>query len=199
MKIIHDKAESIKINDAQIINDVTSIEYIPRPTGIIKSYSQRDSLWRNDLMVNSTIGAVGCAMTCCAMLGSQFDSTVTPKTLNQYLRKNNGYTNDNCIYWSKVSEFIPQLKYKNYYTWRDKPADIDFILNELSKRPVIIQVDFYPGGNLNTHFVLATSYTEGDITIIDAWDGVETKLLQRYALTDWSLARAIYAMVTYEY
>ena len=33
---------------------------------------------------------------------------------------------------------------------------------------------------------------------IDPWDGIQTKLLRRYALADWNLKRAIYAMVVYD-
>jgi ABC-type bacteriocin/lantibiotic exporter with double-glycine peptidase domain len=163
----------------------------------IVAYSQRNEKWRNHLMINRTVGSVGCAITCCAMLATQFDKNVTPASLNSFLRNNSGYTNDNCIYWAKLSEFVPQIKFRNYYTWRNSKADINLVLSELKNQPVLLQVDFYPGGYLNSHFVLATHHENDDIAIIDPWDGSRTKLLQRYAVNGWSLERAIYAMVLY--
>lgn len=166
----------------------------------IMAYSQRDERWRNDLMMTVTIGGYGCAMTCCAMLASQFDPNITPQTLNKFLRNNGGYTSDNRIYWSKVSELIPQLKYETYVKWTYTPADVDFVLSEIDKQPVILQVDFKPQTVYpDMHFVLAIAHNTSDIEIIDPWDGSKTKLLERYALDNWDLKRAIYSIVIYEH
>ena len=133
------------------------------------------------------------------MLASQFDINVTPQILNKFLRSNNGYTPNNEIYWAKVSELTPQLQFQNYVKWRAIPADMDMVTNELELHPVILQVDFKPltENYLDTHFVVATGYTGTDIDIIDPWDGTKTQLLKRYALSNWNLARAIFAMVIY--
>jgi hypothetical protein len=132
------------------------------------------------------------------MLSSQHYTSLTPKTLNDYLRNNSGYTNGNLIYWAKVSGLIPELQFRDYKKWQNIEADLPHIISELEKHPVILQVDFRPGGALDTHFVLALRYTDNDIDIIDPWDGSQTKLLRRYALADWNLKRAIYAMVVYD-
>ena len=76
---------------------------------------------------------------------------------------------------------------------------MSYVQESVSKRPTILRVDFRPGGALNSHFVLALSMQDNDINIIDPWDGAHTKLLQRYALSNWNLERAIYAMVVYEW
>ena len=202
MQITNYKPENLKLtlfdNSSQIVNNVLQIEYLPETIGQIIPYSQRDSRWKDDLMMTSSIGQVGCAMVSCAMLGSQHNSQITPKTLNNYLRNNNGYTQDNLIYWAKVNEFIPELQFRDYKKWQNIEADLPYVISELEKHPVILQVDFRPGGALDTHFVLALRYTDNDIDIIDPWDGIQTKLLRRYALADWNLKRAIYAMVVYD-
>jgi hypothetical protein len=202
MQITNSSPESIKLtlqdNTFQTVDFVTQIEYLAQPLGQVAPYSQRDNRWKDDLMITSTIGQVGCAMVCCAMLGSQYYTSLTPKTLNDYLRNNSGYTNGNLIYWAKVSGLIPELQFRDYKKWQNVEADLPYVISELEKHPVILQVDFRPGGALDTHFVLALSYADNDIDIIDPWDGVQTKLLRRYALADWNLKRAIYAMVVYD-
>lgn len=201
MKITGD-AQSILVtksdNTTVVVDNVVSVEYLEPNIGQIIPYSQRDSRWSNDVMVTATIGNQGCAITACAMLGSQYNTGITPKSMNAYLKSNGGYTSDNRVYWAKVTGLVPELVFKNYYTWRETGADMPLVLSELAKHPVVIQVDFHPGGGLNTHFVLALSSDGNDIDILDPWDGAKTKLLQRYALDDWDLARAVYAMVVYE-
>jgi hypothetical protein len=181
-----------------IVENVVSIEYLEAVTGGIIAYSQRDDRWKNDLMVTATVGGQGCAITACAMLGNQYNPNITPKSLNAFLRTNNGYTPDNRVYWAAVGKLIPEMKFTHYYKWQDIRANLPLVLEELAKHPVILQVDFRPGGDLDTHFVLALSGNEVDIDIIDPWDGARTKLLQRYAKEDWDLERAIYAMVVYD-
>ncbi|MFA5166551.1 MAG: papain-like cysteine protease family protein [Candidatus Paceibacterota bacterium] len=182
-----------------VVNDVVSVEYLEElATGEIVAYSQRDERWRSDIMVTSTIGGMGCAITACAMLGSQYNPGITPKSLNAYLKDNGGYTSDNRVYWAKVTGLVPELKFTNYYKWQDIKANLPLVLEELAKHPVILQVDFRPGGELDTHFVLALSSDGQDIEIIDPWDGAKTKLLQRYAKEGWNLERAVYAMVVYD-
>lgn len=199
MKITSEAPNTILVtksdNVTQTIDNVVSVEYLPNATREIVAYSQRDSRWASDLMMGSnTIGGWGCAMVACAMLASRNDATVTPKTLNQYLKAHNGYTEDNRLIWASV----PGLQFKDYHVWRDIEANIPLFLEEVAKHPVIIQVDFRPGGELNTHFVLALSSDGNDVDILDPWDGAKTKLLKRYAVSNWNLARAIYAMAVYE-
>ena len=153
----------------------------------------------NDIMQNKTIGQVGCAMTCCAMLASQFDKSITPKTFNEFLRNNHGYVDYNLILWSKLTQLMPQIKFTDYEKWEYTLADMNYVQETVSKHPTILRVDFRPGGALDSHFVLALSMQDNDINIIDPWDGAHTKLLRRYVLDNWNLARAIYAMVVYEW
>ena len=69
---------------------------------------------------------------------------------------------------------------------------------ELAEGPAILQVDMKPStAELNTHFVLALREQDGDIEIIDPWDGQRTWLMKRYAQPGWTLERAIYALVRY--
>lgn len=186
-------------NTTVVVNDVVSVEYLEESaTGQIVAYSQRDDRWKNDIMVTATIGGQGCAITACAMLGSQYNTLITPKSFNAFLKNNNGYTPDNCVYWAKLGEIVPELKFTDYYKWQDIKANLPLVLEELAKHPVILQVDFRPGGELDTHFVLALSSDGKDVDIIDPWDGAKTKLLQRYAKDDWDLERAVYAMVVYD-
>lgn len=197
------KKEIVNITCEECILQTTLEEmrnnFTEHPTEKITAYSQRNPLWKNDIMIDRTIGDMGCAVTSAAMLGSQFKQECTPKTLNQYLKTNNGYLSENRLIWSKVCEFVPQMTFDNYYLWRNEPANMDIFLREVKQQPVIIQVDFYPGGGLDTHFVVALWSDGNEVAVIDPWDGARTNLMQRYALGNWDLARAIYAMVVYRW
>jgi hypothetical protein len=60
-------------------------------------------------------------------------------------------------------------------------------------------VDFRPGGALDSHFVVALSFTENrsDLNIIDPWTGERGTLLGLYGSGGWDLARAVYALAEF--
>ena len=62
-------------------------------------YNQGDSRWGNDLVGKSgkKMSKIGCLVTCIAMIKG-----VSPKTLNDDLSEDDGYTPGGALIWSKV-------------------------------------------------------------------------------------------------
>ena len=177
----------------------------------ITLYSQRHWYWMDEPMADGTytIGEAGCALTASAMVCSQIEPSLTPMELNHRLKDVDGYSGANLV-WEKVVDCVlskvpgayvyysgPTNRWKDgVLIWRDGLANMERVEVELSQGPCIMEIDFVPGGPLNSHFVLATGFNRErtDIYIYDPWDGVRTLLLQRYARKDWILARAIYGL-----
>jgi hypothetical protein len=163
-------------------------------------YSQRDSRWKDDVMLPSsyTIGGSGCAMTSATMVATQLDSGLTPKFVNQWLSSNGGYTSDGLLIWKKVADLVDGLEFVTYHTWRDGGnADMNVVKNVLEEGPAVLQVDFYPGGDLNSHFVVGLYMQDGDMRIIDPWTGKETWLLEAYGKDEDTLDNSIFALAHY--
>ncbi len=183
---------------------INGVRYIPAPAPVeITAYSQRDARWRADTMggTTQTIGSYGCAMVCAAMVHSKGKSvSATPQYMNAYLTKHGGYNivnhNEAHLAWDRLPGLYRELIWLGRKDWVGVPvpqSELDALIDKLLDHPVILWVDFYPGGGFNTHFVLGTGVTGGgDIEIIDPWDGARTRLLERYARNDWDLTRAIY-------
>jgi len=58
-----------------------------------------------------------------------------------------------------------------------------------------VETEFLPGGApppSDQHFVVGLEIDGEDLIIADPWTGERTRLLQRYALDNWNLARALY-------
>lgn len=178
----------------------------------ITLFSQRSWLWMDEPLAGGTytIGQAGCALTCAAMVASQVEPGINPLILNHRLQDNEGFTDDSLLLWEKVVDcVVPQIvgtsivyegptnRWKDgELVWRNVPADMGRVMDELADGPCIMEVDFVPGGALQTHYVLAVGCNQErtDIYIYDPWDGVRTLLLQRYAKQDWILARAVYGL-----
>jgi len=89
------------------------------------------------------------------------------------------------------------MRYDGTVQWHSVAADAEKFKAELAKGPMIIEVDFIPPtAKFNQHFVLCLSWADDgkDLLVADPWDGVATRLMERYAKDSWDLARALYGM-----
>lgn len=173
----------------------------PPPQVGIRVFGQRDPAWAADRMLPSTltIGAAGCAMVSACMIATRKDASLTPKELNRRLSANGGYTAAGLLWWAKVAEAVPGLRFKQYHTWRTVPkpdADMNVVRAALQRGPCVIQVDHVPGGALNSHFVVAFEDLGDDIRIADPWTGEVTTLRARY--WNGTLPQSIFALAEYE-
>jgi hypothetical protein len=171
----------------------------PEEPADVVALSQRDPAWAGLKLGRSayTVGGAGCAMVSACMEATLVRPDLRPDELNTWLSANGGYTSGGLLYWAKVAEYVDGMDFVTYHKWRTSPADMALVRAELAEGPAILQVDFHPGGALDTHFVLALREHAGDIEILDPWDGQRKWLLAAYGLQGWDLPRAIYALVRY--
>ena len=123
-------------------------------------YYQNDPKWKHKKLNNSamTIGEVGCLLTalCNVYLEKNPDCPITPPDLNTLLIKNNGYTDNNLIIWSAVSEIL-DMEIQHMYT-----GEIEYDVNAFY---IVNFLNFGVG-----HFTNLVK-KEGDICYIyDVWN-----------------------------
>ncbi|HUW10763.1 MAG TPA: C39 family peptidase, partial [Anaerolineae bacterium] len=161
-------------------------------------YSQRDPRWRDlEYTADWTFGEAGCLVVCVAMVGSYFGIADEPPEVARRLDAAGCFC-DGCLSYPDRIPY-PQLAWGGRVDWRDIPADLDRLARELEDKPVIVEVEFNPGGAIppkDQHFVVAEGFTPDglDLLIADPRDGAATRLLERYALGHWSLERSVYGL-----
>lgn len=160
-------------------------------------YSQRDPRWANEVYSGgATFGSSGCFVTCIAMIASIAGYYDDPPEAARKLRKIGCFTGAYLDHPENIPLAYPRLEWNGVLNWRNRPASLIRLREELEKGPVIIEVEFTPGGAQppdDQHFVVAERLTDdGDLEIADPWDGGRTNLLRRYALGHWNLARSVY-------
>jgi len=182
---------------------------VPLPTKPeIKIFSQRDPLWVGHSMggIGQTIGSAGCALVCAAMVASQVMPNINPAWLNAknpYNIVNIGLGPEAHLAWETLPDILPNTTWvaADKLTWKQRLTQdqLDMVIAKLAVAPLILYVDFYPGGAFSSHFVLGLRYLEDiqDIEIADPWDGSKTKLLQRYARPGQDLKTAIWGIRGY--
>ena len=166
------------------------------------TFAQQDPRWKNELMggVYQTIGGYGCAMVCACMVYSQGNTDITPREFNAVLNSNAGYNiiggNEAHLAWDRLPAIFSSLEFVGRRTWTRLLEDVDIqeVYTKIDAHPLILYVDFRPNvAGMQTHFVLATGYTDTDIEIIDPWEGVRVGLMARYGRGgDDTLKRAIW-------
>jgi len=168
----------------------------------MQAYSQKDARWA-DMFLGTTYQTIrrwGCAMCCAAMIASQLDKTITPKTLNDALTPA-GYNYINGgeahLAWDRLPEYVPGLEWRGRRDWQHRLSkrELTETLGILAERPLILWVDCNPRTlKMDTHFVVGLGLTEGgeDLMILDPLDGAETRLLLRYGDEGHDLQRAIW-------
>jgi hypothetical protein len=169
-------------------------------------YSQQDPQWKNDRLgfgdASETLGFVGCALTCVAMVASGHGYPETPKNLNQKLKARNGFVGA-AIMWAKLSEIHPQIQTKSMVLCYDTDAPLAQIDAAIAAgQPVIVQVDQSPAAGLQTHWVVLYKKQGDDYLMLDPWphpteSGKNVPLLPRYSHGK-ALKRAITVVVMYE-
>lgn len=136
---------------------------------IIQPLSQRDpSLAGIKLGTsNVTIWDYGCALTDMTMLINFLSGkNYSVAGINNMLIDGKGYAEGNLMWWTKIPDIFPYLK----FMWRgwnyENTSVADYVYNR--KIPVIVQVDAAPiGSPRSDHYVLYI----GDGKLADPWDG----------------------------
>lgn len=161
-------------------------------------YSQRDPSWRNLVYSEgATFGEAGCYVTAVAMMASLAGYKDAPPEVARKLQEVGAFSGPFLSRPRRIPDAYPLLEWDGSIDWRNSPADLDRLRADLEQGPLIIEVEFRPGGArppMDQHFVVAEGFTEDgtDLVVVDPWDGTRTRLLGRYALKHWNLTRAVY-------
>lgn len=101
-------------------------------------YLQRDERWKNETIGGGeTLGKVGCTVSSLAMALEHYGLTFTPKTLNDALKANDGYTRRGWLRWNAVSR-ISSGKVSVRVLAEPTHGDIDAAIE--TRRPVLVKV-----------------------------------------------------------
>ena len=166
------------------------------------AYSQRDERWKDfEYAPGYTLGRSGCLLTAIAMIGSfYYDGIITPLTVAQTLKDQGGFNKGELVLPEYVQCCYDRLHFAGRADWRDGPADMDLLREELRLfDATIILVHGNPSSgesvDKHTHFVVLRLIYDNEAEIVDPWDGQPKQLLSSgYALAGWDLARAIYGV-----
>ena len=146
-------------------------------------YSQKDARWAFEKLGTSasTIGGYGCLLTCAAMNCLYFGKLTNPHMLNQAMVRVNGYANGNLWKWWSLPLVYPDLEVRDWVNCEKVPAPLERIDNALAAgNPVIVMVDYRPGGTIQMHFVLIVGKSGDDYVINDPIDGKQVSFRSRY-------------------
>lgn len=171
----------------------------------IAIYSQRDQRWASTKLGNSatvTIGTDGCLLSDFAMLAD-----VTPAVMNEARKATGGFQAEPRGAYAAnfdIAAACARIGAKDVRLVGSaspfpKPvpaANMTTLINHLrSGNCAILEVDGIPGGQLDTHFVIALGASvDGQIVIVDPWTGDLAPLCPRYGPT---AAIAIYGYWLY--
>ena len=101
-------------------------------------YLQRDEQWKNEtIRSGETLAKVGCTVSSLAMALQPYNVSFTPKTLNDALKANAGYTRRGWLQWNAVTT-VSDGKVKVNVLAKPTHNDIDAALE--ARRPVLVKV-----------------------------------------------------------
>jgi hypothetical protein len=101
-------------------------------------YLQRDPQWKDDtIRSGETLGKVGCTVSSLAMALAHYGISFTPKTLNEALKTNEGYTRRGWLQWRAVTKISSG---KVSVRVLDKPAHSDIDAALRAQNPVLVKV-----------------------------------------------------------
>lgn len=187
-----DMAKDLKSMADSLIAYAAELARLKNGLSHIMPYCQRDydeklgfSKW--------TISQQGCALTCAAMMLSFYGYKDEPPALQEKI-KPSGFRGAYINWYAVAANY--GMEFSGIVNWPRALTDndLDSVRDKLREGPVILWVDFRPGGSQQTHFVLGTQWMGDDIRIIDPWDGFSGMMLKRYGDKRQGLRRWLYGM-----
>ncbi len=101
-------------------------------------YLQRDERWKNDtIRSGETLAKVGCTVSSLAMALEHYGASFTPRTLNEALNANGGYTRRGWLQWIAVTKISDR---KAWVEVLAKPAHRDIDSALMARQPVLAKV-----------------------------------------------------------
>jgi len=137
--------------------------------------SQRDARWGSIMLGYNTVLPYnlynyGCLIT---SLANYIDKQ--PDEVNQILKDNSGFQNGGLFVWSKSTVLGLTQTYlsSRCQTVSLYTTELDKLIGYLGMGfPALCEVDFNPATDgEEMHYVLAVGFTDGEIVVVDPWEG----------------------------
>jgi hypothetical protein len=140
----------------------------------IKQFSQNDPQWKSTLLgfdKSSTIGGYGCLLTSMTMCATHYGAAdLTPAILNEKMKAINGFQAGTAfiVGWL-IGKVVPGMSL-DYRACGGEPAPLAEIdANIAQGRPVIIEADYSPEKDVQTHYMLAYAKEGNDYLVYDPY------------------------------
>jgi hypothetical protein len=139
-------------------------------------YLQRDEQWKNETIGSGeTLAKVGCTVSSLAMALEHYGVPFTPKTLNDALKRNDGYTRRGWLQWNAVSR-VSGGKVSVRVLSRPTHGELDTALE--ARHPVLVKVFI---NRVIPHWVLVVGKEGAEYLMRDPLDdGKNLKRLSGY-------------------
>ena len=168
---------------------------------------QNDEKWKDVKLGSSseTIGGWGCLLTSVAMMLNGIGHSETPVTVNEKLKRRNGFLNGSLLIPAVLPHEWPNCSFRGVQdcsSYTAPLADIDAAV--AAGKPVILQVDWDKKAGVQTHFVLVKERRGNDYVIYDPYkysgDGPnkEVLLTSRYKHNGARLETEISAVIWFD-
>lgn len=153
---------------------------------IFTRYSQIDPIWKSTKLGfgSYTIGSWGCLLTDLAIACTAFGYTETPATLNEKMKKVNGFV-DSLVIVDSLTNAVNCVKEVEFVSSVDVPANLEYIDECMSNGKVVIcKVDYSPVAGVQDHWVvLKQKDGSNDYLILDPYpltDVENVSITQRF-------------------
>jgi len=114
--------------------------------------------------------------------------------LNQAMIRANGYENQNLWRWWVLPAVYPDILLNEFIDCEKVPAPLTLIDTRLASGiPVIVKVDYYPGGAVQQHWITLCGKQDDDYIAADPISGTRILFREKYG----DPARYIFRVVTY--
>jgi hypothetical protein len=134
-------------------------------------FGQRWEPWQSDPLGSSasdTIGSHGCAIASVAMIMSKNGADVDPRKLNEWLKANGGYVDEDVLIWSATDSYPGGVTFAGRVDWQNEPADLAQVDAELDAGyPVVAETRI----NGSLHFVVLKGHEGTTYFMNDPWNG----------------------------
>ena len=112
----------------------------------VPRYLQRDAAWAGDHLgsCSDSIGSGGCMVCCVGMVLSSYGVPADPKSLNDYLSQNGGYTGSGLLIWDKALAYSQGQARMGYNGKADYNVLDRYLLNGTPVITKILLRDAYP-------------------------------------------------------
>lgn len=133
-----------------------------------KFYKQDDPIWENDIVITKTLGKIGCLITCLSMILYSLKIKLkinneyiiaTPRTLNIWLKNNNGYDNENNYINEKVLNVNKNTQKWKYILYYKNTLSYKKITTLLDEKNIIIGIVKSIVNKNGFHYILITGYS----------------------------------------